>query len=129
MDRLRLKTGENKKFFIFSAVNFCLYAVWFVAYIVCVFLRAAAFNSAQSSMILSGQTNYTIEVTSPFFPVLRIFIYMLPVVMAVWTVVLLVVDRKRLELPDNKIILAVFGADTLCAITVGVDIMLQHMLF
>lgn len=129
MNRLNLRKGDSRMLFVLSLVNFITYAVWFAAYIICLILRASAFNSAQASMAISGQTTYTVEVTSPFFGVLRFFIYLLPVILLIWTVILTVTDRKRKELCDNKIIIAVFGIDAVCAITAAVDIMAAHMIF
>lgn len=124
-----LKKGDSRFFFIFSIVNTVLFAVWDVAYIVCIFLRNAAFSTAQTNMAITGQTEYTVEVTSPFFPVLRIVVYLLPVVLAVWTAVLYALDRKNKELTDNKLIFAAFGADILAAILCALDITAVHMIF
>ncbi len=129
MSRLNLKKGDSRALFILSLVNFLIYAVWFVAYIVCLMLRASAFSSAQASMAISGQTNYTVEVTSPFFGVLRFFIYLLPVLLLAWLVALLVADKKKKDLCDSKIIVAVFGIDTVCAVMTALDIFSAHMLF
>ncbi len=129
MKRFSLEKGGSKSLFTVSAINFILYAVWFAAYIICLILRASAFNSAQSTMALSGQMNYTVEVTSPFFAVLRVFIYFLPVLLLLWTVLLMVADKKRKVLPDKIIILSVFGADLLSAAMVMVDITAAHMIF
>ena len=124
-----LRKGDSRFFFIFSIVNTGLFAVWDVAYIVCIFLRNAAFSTAQTNMAITGQTEYTVEVTSPFFPVLRIVVYLLPVVLAVWTAVLYALDRKNKELTDNKLIFAAFGADILAAILCALDITAIHMIF
>lgn len=129
MKKFSLKKGDSKALFVVSAVNFILYAVWFAAYVICLFLRSAAFNSAQSTMALSGQVNYTVEVTSPFFAVLRIFVYFLPALLLLWTVLLMVADKKRKTLPDKRIIVAVFGVDLLSAAMVMIDVTASHMIF
>lgn len=129
MKRFSLNKGDSKALFAVSAVKFILYAVWFVSYILCLILRASAFDGAQSTMAFSGQVNYTIEVTSPFFAVLRILIYFLPVLLLLWTVLLMVADKKRKALPDKKVIVAVFGADLLSAAMVMFDITASHMIF
>ena len=129
MNRFYIKKGDSRFFYIFSIVNAALFTVWDIAYIICIFLRNAAFATAQTNMALSGQAEYTVEVTSPFFPVLVAFAYTLPVILAVWTVVLYVTDHKNKELADNKLIFTAFGADILAAILCALDITAIHMIF
>lgn len=129
MKRFNIRKGDSRFLFVFSLVNFFLYAVWFASYVICLMLRSSAFNSAQASMALSGQMNYTVEVTSPFFGVLRVFLYVLPVFIIVWLVALKICDKKRMTLCDNKIIIAVFGIDTVCALMSAFDMFASHMIF
>ncbi len=129
MNRLTLKKGDSRFFFVLSIINSVLFTVWDIAYIVCIFLRNAAFSTAQTNMALSGQTEYTVEVTSPFFAVLRFFAYILPVMLCVWTVVLYVIDRKNKKLADTKLIFTAFGADIFAAILCALDITAIHMIF
>lgn len=121
--------GDSKAFFIFSLINGILYTVWFVAYIICLILRSYAFNTAQNTMVLGGYTAFTVEVSSPMFGVLKFFMMLLPVIMAVWTVMLMVTDRKHKKLCDKWLIIAVFAADIVSALTVTLDIVTLHMVF
>ena len=129
MRRFNIKRGDSGFLFVFSLINFFLYVVWFVAYIICLMLRASAFSSAQSTMALSGQMNYTVEVSSPFFAVLRVILYVLPAFIIAWLIALKVCDHKRMELCDNKIIIAVFGIDAVCALMSAFDMFASHMIF
>lgn len=129
MRRFNIKRGDSGFLFVFSLINFFLYGVWFVAYIICLMLRASAFSSAQSTMALSGQMNYTVEVSSPFFAVLRVILYVLPAFIIAWLIALKVCDHKRMELCDNKIIIAVFGIDAVCALMSAFDMFASHMIF
>ncbi len=129
MKRIFSEKGDSKLFYIASLVNGILYIVWFVAYIICLILRSAAFDSAQSSMALGGYTSYTVEVTSPFFGILQFFAMLLPVLLVVWTVMLLVFDRKGYKLCNNVLIYIVYSADVLCAVLCALDIALLHMIF
>lgn len=129
MGRFNIKRGDSGFLFVFSLINFFLYGAWFVAYVICLMLRESAFNSAQSSMAISGQTNYTIEVSSPFFSVLRVLLYALPVFIVIWLIALKAIDSKRKDLCDNKIILAVFGVDAAAALMAAFDMFASHMIF
>ena len=129
MNRFSLKKGDSRFFFVLSIINVAVFAVWDMAYIICLFLRNSAIATAQTNMALTGQAEYTVEVTSPFCPVLRLLVFTLPVILAVWTVLLYLTDRKNRELADTKLIFASFGADILAAILCAVDITALHMIF
>ena len=129
MKGFTLKKGDSRFFFVLSIINSVLFAVWDIAYIICIFLRNSAIATAQTNMALSGQAEYTVEVTSPFFPVLVAVAYVLPVLLGVWTVILYVTDRRNKELTDNKLIFTAFGADILAAVLCALDITAIHMIF
>lgn len=129
MKGFTLKKGDSRFFFVLSIINSVLFAVWDIAYIICIFLRNSAIATAQTNMALSGQAEYTVEVTSPFFPVLRVLVYLLPAMLGLWTVMLHLTDRKNKELADNKLIFTAFGADILAAVLCAIDITALHMIF
>ncbi len=129
MKRIFTDKGDSKLFYASSLISGAFYVVWLVSYIVCLILRSAAFNSAQSSMALGGYSTYTVEVTSPFFGVLEFFAFLIPVLLAVWTVMLFVFDRKGYKLCNNVLIYIVYGAGTLCAVLCALDIAVAHMIF
>ncbi|MBR3768376.1 MAG: hypothetical protein IKL10_09105 [Clostridia bacterium] len=121
--------GENLAFFILTLVNGIFYGVWFLAYIICSVLRYQAFNTAQTNMMISGFTNFTVEVTSPFFAVLKFAVLLLPVILAVWTVMMFIIDHKGKKLCDKWLVIAVFAVDFLCALIASADIISLHMIF
>ena len=121
--------GESRAFLIFSLINAVFYASWEIIYFVCILLRNQAFNTAQSNMVLSGHTTYTVEVTSPMFAVLKFTSVLLPVFLGVWTAMLLINDKKRKQLYDKWLVVAVFVTDLVCALTVVMDITMLHMIF
>lgn len=121
--------GDSKAFFVVSLINGIIYTVWFFIYIVCLILRSYAFNTAQNTMALGGYSAYTIEVSSPVFGVLKFFVFLLPVIMLIWTVMLKVCDSKNKTLCDKWIIIATIVADALCAFAVTLDITTLHMIF
>lgn len=121
--------GDSRLFFVFSLVAGIFNILWFGIYTVCLFLRTQVFNTAQTNMMLSGQSTYTVEVTSPLFGVLKVLAYVIPVIITVWTVLLLVNDKKGRHLCDKWIIGSVFGAQLISALLVTADITMWHMVF
>lgn len=121
--------GDSKAFFVFTLISGVLNTAWFVIYLICLALRTQAFNTAQTNMMLSGQSSYTVEVTSPFFTVLKFLAYLLPVIITVWTVLMLVNDRKNKKLCDKWLIGTVFGMELVSALLITADITMLHMVF
>lgn len=121
--------GDSRLFFVFTLISGIVNTLWLAVYTVCLILRNQAFNTAQTNMILSGQSTYTVEVTSPFFGILKVLAYVLPVIITVWTVLLLVNDRKNKKLCDKWLIAAVFGAELISALLITADITMWHMVF
>lgn len=121
--------GDSRAFFIFTLIFGALNAAWFIIYLICLALRNQAFNTAQTNMMLSGQSSYTVEVSSPFFTVLKLLAYILPVIITVWTVLLIVNDKKNKKLCDKWIIGTVFGAEFVSALLIAADITMLHMVF
>ena len=121
--------GDSKAFFAFTVINGVLNVFWLAAYLICLALRAQAFNTAQTNMMLSGQNSYTVEVTSPFFAILKFMAYLLPVVIVVWTVLMTVTDSKNKQLCDKWLIGTVFGTELVSAILITADITMLHMVF
>ena len=129
MKRIFTDKGDSKLFYITSLVSGIFYIVWFVTYIICLILRSAAFNSAQSSMALGGYAMYTVEVTSPFFGILEFFAFLIPVLLTVWTVMLFAFSHRGYKLCNNVLIYTVYASGVLCALLCALDIAAAHMIF
>ena len=129
MKKITIRKGDSKPLFVLSCINAALFAVWNITYIICIFLRNAALTTAQTNMAITGQAEYVVEVTSPVFPVLRVLVYLLPVLLGVWTLLLFLADRKEQKLADTKLIFTAFGADILAAVICALDITAVHMIF
>ena len=63
------------------------------------------------------------------FAVLKFTSVLLPVFLGVWTAMLLINDKKRKQLYDKWLVVAVFVTDLVCALTVVMDITVLHMIF
>ncbi len=129
MNRFNLKQGDSRFFFILSLINTAIFAVWDIVYILCTMLRNAAFSTAQTNMALTGQSVYTVEVTSPVFGILKAVVFSLPVILAVWTAALFITERKNKELCSTVLIIAAFAFDALAAILCAADIAALNMIF
>ena len=129
MSRKLKNKGDSNFIYIFSIVKGAFFAVWCFAYVVCLALRSNAFSNAQKSLSLSGYTTYTIEVTSPFFGVLKALAMLIPVAVIIWIISLYKKDKYS-KLPIEKLFpLISFGVDVVAAFICLLDITVFHMIF
>lgn len=132
--KVKLKFKKPKKdkrgLLKMSIINLALYGFWNIAYIVCLFLRAKAFNTVQTAVTAQGLTaSFTVEVTSPMFGVLSVLGKLLPVIIIIWTVIFVRSVKKQKALCPTWMIIAVFVVNFLCGILATADIASLHMVF
>lgn len=127
MKEIFTKTGDSIALYIISMVNAVVYITWMVMYIVCLILREISIDRACDTMLGSGYTQFTVEVTSPLFGVLELFAKALPVILVVWLFLFFYNDRKRKELCSEKLIAGVFIIDLISALAITLDVFALHM--
>lgn len=127
--KIVIDKGETHGFFRFSVFNTILYSLWALIYIICLFARANAFTAAQAEMAVLGYAAYTVEVTSPMFGILEFIAMLLPLILAIWILVLFLNDRKGKRLCTKKIIVAAFSVDVIASLLCAMDIINLHMVF
>ena len=129
MNGFSLKKGDSRFFFVLTIINAAVFTVWNAAYFINAFLREAAFATAQANMALTGQSEYTLMVSSPAYGFLKAVVYILPVILILWTAFFVVTERKGKELCSGLLILWAFASDALAAILCAVDIASLKMIF
>lgn len=113
-----------------SVINLALYGFWNIAYIVCLFLRAKAFNTVQTAVTAQGLTaSFTVEVASPMFGVLSFLGKLLPLIIIVWMIIFVKTAKKNNSLGPTWLTIAVFVVNFLCAVLATADIASLHMVF
>lgn len=127
MKEIFTKTGESLAFYIVSLINGAMYTVWTIMYFVCIVLRGVAIDQACNNMLMTGYTEFTVEVSSPLFGVLNFFAKALPVILIIWMVMFFVNDRKNKVLCDNRLIIGVFVINLISALVVALDVFGLHM--
>ena len=120
-NRIKLLLGTSKPASVLTLLNLGVYGVWLVLYIVCTMIRASLFSQAQSQMAMSGQTQYTVTVSSPLFTALKFILYLLPVFALVWALVIRNEDKKEV-ICDKKLIIAALAVIICAAFTAFIDI-------
>ncbi len=128
MKEIFTKTGESLAFYVFSLLNAVVYTVWTVIYFVCLIMRGVAIDQACGNMLMSGYQEFTVEVTSPLFGVLRMFATALPVLIIVWMIMYFVNTKKRRQLCDNRLIAGAFIIDAISTLVIAIDVFGLHMI-
>lgn len=127
MKEIFTKKGDSTLFYVVSLINGAMYAVWTVMYFVCLVMRGIAIDTACDNMLMTGYTEFTVEVFSPIFGVLDFFAMALPVVLIAWMVMFFINDRRRINLCDRRLIIGVFCIDLISAVFIAIDVFGLHM--
>ena len=126
----RTFTGNVSRFsFVTTLLNLGLYGGWLVAYFISLGVRSAMFTSAQAEMAMQGVANYSVTISSPVFFVLKLLMYAMPAVLLLWMKGVLSADKKGLEPPDRKWLIAAFAVDLIAGIVVVFDVLAAQLVF
>lgn len=122
--------GDVSRFsFVTTLLNLGLYGGWLIAYFISLAVRSMMFTSAQAEMTMQGVAAYSVTISSPVFTVLKLLIYAMPVVVLLWMRGVLSVDKKGLEPPDKKWLIAAFGVDLMVGFIVVFDVLAAKLVF
>ena len=122
--------GDVSRFsFVTTLLNLGLYGGWLIAYFISLAVRSMMFTSAQAEMAMQGVAAYSVTISSPVFTVLKLLIYAMPVVVLLWMRGVLSADKKGLEPPDKKWLIAAFAADLTVGVVVVFDVLAAKLVF
>ena len=122
--------GDVSRFsFVTTLLNLGLYGGWLIAYFISLAVRSMMFTSAQAEMAVQGVAAYSVTISSPVFTVLKLLIYAMPVVVLLWMRGVLSADKKGLEPPDKKWLIAAFAADLTVGFVVVFDVLAAKLVF
>jgi len=121
--------GESGYVFVSSVVSCAVFLLWFVLYLVCVISREFMLAAAQKQMLLAGTTDYTVEITSPLFIVLKIMIFALPFIMIAWIIGIGVANKRGKSLCDNRLIVASYILDAVVGFVALIDAFAIRIVF
>ena len=122
--------GDVSRFsFVTTLLNLGLYGGWLIAYFISLAVRSMMFTSAQAEMAMQGVAAYSVTISSPVFTVLKLLIYVMPVVVLLWMRGVLSADKKGLEPPDKKWLIAAFAADLTVGFVVVFDVLAAKLVF
>ena len=122
--------GDVSRFsFVTTLLNLGLYGGWLIAYFISLAVRSMMFTSAQAEMAMQGVAAYSVTISSPVFTVLKLLIYAMPVVVLLWMRGVLSADKKGLEPPDKKWLIAAFAADLTVGFVVVFDVLAAKLVF
>ena len=122
--------GDVSRFsFVTTLLNLGLYGGWLIAYFISLTVRSMMFTSAQAEMAMQGVAAYSVTISSPVFTALKLLIYAMPVVVLLWMRGVLSADKKGLEPPDKKWLIAAFAADLTVGFVVVFDVLAAKLVF
>ena len=121
--------GKSRFSFVTSLINLITYGGWTVLYFVCLSVRSVMFTSTQTEMAMQGVVNYSVSISSPLFTVLKVLVYLMPVVVLLWMKGVLGADKKGLPQVDRRLLIAAFAVDLLVGVIVIFDAVAAQLIF
>lgn len=122
-------SGKSRFSFVTSLLNLITYGGWTVLYFVCLSVRSVMFNSTQAEMAMQGVANYSVSISSPLFTVLKVLVYLMPVVVLLWMKGVLSADKKGLPQVDRRLLIAAFAVDLLVGVLIIFDAVAAQLIF
>lgn len=129
LGKLRRLFGDSRFSVVTCIGNIAAYVIWLIGYVVCIFERESYFASYEANMASKGITSYQITITTPFFAVLKAVLYLMPVVMILWTAAVVLLDKKGKAPVPKKSLGLIFGLDVAVGITAVIDAAYAGLLF
>lgn len=127
--KIRRIFGDSRLSVLSGILNGVLYVIWIVAYVVCVYQREGLFSRYEARMLADGIASYHMEISTPFIGLLKAMLYIMPIIVILWTVAVVMADKKGKRPASKKTLIGLFGLDTVIGITVLVDIAYAGLLF
>ncbi len=118
--------STNKGFAVFSLIMGCVNLLWNVLYVAGLILRTMEFDAAERMLLLQGQRNYTIIFNWPVLPVLKVIMYVLPVLALLWAFLFKRADNKK-DYYNKKTVIVLLCLIALAMVFTVIDFTWLHL--
>ena len=119
--------SESKGFSVYSVVVGAVCILYSLLYFFTVMLRSIVLSNTERTLLLQGQTAYTITFTSPFIGLLKVMMYLLPVLFVVWAIVFKRTDGKKYRY-NKKTVIALLCLGGAAMLVTVIDLMALHLM-
>lgn len=119
--------STNKGFSVYSLIMGCVYILWNVLYAAGLILRTMEFDAAERMLLMQGQRNYTLIFDWPMLPVLKVIMYVLPVLALLWAILFKRADNKK-DYYNKKTIIVLLCLIALAMVFTVIDFTALHLL-
>ncbi len=124
LDRL---ISTKKGFKVFTLIAGILNILWDFMYVMTVANRELVMGATESTLRSQGQTSYTITFESPLIGLLKVVMYLLPVLAVVWAILFKRADSQKYYY-NKKIVIAVLCLIALAMFITVIDLTALHLL-
>ncbi len=114
-------------FAVFTLVTGAFNLFWSMLYFSGLISRTVMFDTAERALLLQGTRSYVIEFSSPILTVLRVLMYLLPVLAVVWALVFRSAENKK-HYYNKKTVIVFLCLIVLSMVLTVVDMMALHLI-
>lgn len=127
--RFGLMLGTDKFHNTMTVMCIVCGILWLVLYIVCLICRDAMISKTVSDLANRGAEEYTLIISSPLFTVLKLLMWLVPVISVLWAVSTVKADKKRKLLCEKKLMITALVCIAAAASAAVADLAKLHMIF
>ena len=119
--------STKKAFTVFTLITGILNILWDFLYFVTVANRELVMGATESSLRSQGQTSYTITFESPLIGLLKVVMYLLPVLAVVWAILFKRADSQK-YFYNKKTVIVMLCLIALAMFLTVIDLTALHLL-
>ena len=125
--KFRRLFSASKGFSVFTLIAAIFNILWDILYVVAGIIRSVMMSSTERTLQLQGQTSYTLIFESPMLSILKVFMYLLPILAVVWTILFKKTDSKGTYY-NRKIVIVFVCLIALTMLFTVIDLTSMHLL-
>ena len=125
--KFRRLFSASKGFSVFTLIAAIFNILWDILYVVAGITRSVMMSNTELALQAQGQTSYTLIFESPMLSILKVFMYLLPILAVVWTILFKKTDGKGTYY-NRKIVIVFVCLIALTMLFTVIDLTSMHLL-
>ena len=125
--KFRRLFSASKGFSVFTLIAAIFNILWDILYVFAGITRSVMMANTERTLQLQGQTSYTLIFESPMLSILKVFMYLLPILAVVWTILFKKTDSKGTYY-NRKIVIVFVCLIALTMLFTVIDLTSMHLL-
>ena len=121
--------GESRFLSVLSLLSGVAGVSWLLLYVGMLIQRDSLFTQAVEAMSVQGRYEYSVTFSSPVLGVLRVMLYLVPVVALIWSVTVAAVSKRGKSLGKKAVLIAVLAVFVVVGLVAVFDVFAAGLVF